>query len=376
MVKSYEETLKAAKIDDKTSVDIGRFFADFVAGGAEAVKNALENGVFDTDKPILIGEPGFAPEQVEIEGKEETVFKLPPPNLSESGRFRLVLYLQRQSGQRSDAKQPWHWCYDNVALIGRKRRKATGSLVIPGQLENGEPAELIIDPEYWFDARSFDVPPTHRNECHSGTDRYYLPGFADVVKYVNLVCEWYPFCTPTIFINSPGDLTANVWILFYTLKLFKEPKRVHIVWINSGEGFGELGTGTVSVYDLLKFISEIKNPNGSYEGEGEEGDKMAARLLTSIYKTKTERKRCGSQNHRVATFQDAISSVGFEEMPIGEFRCAIVDYKGTRIESVEPNEDTPREYFTMEDLKKVVRKADFQSPEKKVWSNPNKKRLK
>ena len=378
MVDSFEETLKAAKIEmlevisDEMSEVINTLYTGFVDGGAKAVKNALENGVFDTKVPIHIGEPGFAPNPVQL-SHNQSVFKV--PKNYPKGRFRLVLYVQRQSGQgRSDSKQTWHWCYDNVAHVGRLIRSATKSLVIPGELENGDPAEMIIDPEFWFDARSFDFPPTHRTSSRDDADHHFLPGFPDVVNYVNYVCEKYPLCTPTIFINSPGDLTGSVWILFYMLKLFKFPKRVHIVWINSGEGFGELGTGTVSVYALLKFISERKNPKGSYEGEGEEGDKMSSRLLTSIDNTKTEPIRCSSQKQRVATFQETISSVGFGEVSIDKFKCAIVDYEGERIESVVPNEDAPREYFTSEGLGKVVRKANFQSENKKVWSNPNKKR--
>ena len=375
MTKSYEETLKAvikAKVDGNKSVDIRGFFEKFVTFGAEAVKNALENGVFDTKEPIRIGEPVFAPNPVSLPGNQ-TVFKV-PKNYPE-GRFRLVLMLQRVSGTDSASKQPWHWCYDMVAYVGRLIRSATGSPVIPGQLENGDPAEMIIESEFWFDLRSFDFPPTHRAPNRYGTDSRFLPGFPDVVNYVNYVCEKYPLCTPTIFINSPGDLTGSVWILFYTLKLFKFPKRVHIVWINSGEGSGELGTGTVSVYALLKFISEMKDPNGSYEGEGEEGDKMAARLLRSIYDTKMERKRCSSRNQRVATFKETMSSDGFGEVAFDKFRCAIVDYEGKRIEIVEPNANASKEYFAKEDLGKVSRKGNFQSESKRNWSNPYKIRL-
>ena len=376
MTKSYEETLKAvikAKVDGNKSVDIRGFFEKFVTFGAEAVKNALENGVFDTKEPIRIGEPGFAPNPVPLP-ENQTVFKV-PKNYPE-GRFRLVLMLQRLSGTNSASKQPWHWCYDMVAYVGRLIRSATGSPVIPGQLENGDPAKMIIDSEFWFDLRSFDISPMHRAPNNDKTDHRFLPGFPDVVNYVNYVCKKYPLCTPTIFINSPGDLTANIGMLFNALRLFKKPEVVHFVWINAGGtggGLREEGTGTVSVNDLLTFISKRKDPYGEYE---EEGEKMAARLLRSIYETRRELLRCATQNQRVATFENSsIAPRGFREIPIDEFKCAIVDYKGKRSESVKPNEEAPEEYFAKEDLGKVSRKGNFQSESKRNWSNPYKIRL-
>ena len=125
MVDSFEETLKAAKIDDKTSVVINRLYADFVVGGAKAVKNALENGVFDTTEPIHIGEPGFAPNPVQL-SPNQTVFKV--PKNYPKGRFRLVLMLQRLSGTNPALKQTWHWCYDMVAHVGTLIRSATRSV--------------------------------------------------------------------------------------------------------------------------------------------------------------------------------------------------------------------------------------------------------